>query len=144
MTTIPAPAYRVRTAVPLSALIVAVVAGAVNALIALGGTALGLEAPIGLQPVAFLSMTVLAAIAGAFGWHLIVRRMRRPATVLRWLVPALLGASFIPDLVVGATAGTPNGWLNAATLMTMHVATLTIGVLSYARFMPLTRRAVAS
>lgn len=138
MTTITRSDYRTRTAIPLSALIVAVAAGIVNALIALGAVALGAEATGGLQPIAYLSLTVIAAIAGAVGWHIVGRRAQRPQRVMRWLVPAFLVVSFIPDVFVGMAMG----WLAAGALALMHIATITIAVLTYRRFMPL--RAAAS
>lgn len=133
MTTITQPGYRARTAITYSALIVAVAASTVNALIALGATALGAESTGGLQPIAYISFTVIAAIAGAAGWHIVNRRAARPAKVMRWLVPAFLVVSFIPDIAVGVAMG----WLVAGALMLMHVATITIAVLTYRRFMPL-------
>ncbi|HWV50348.1 MAG TPA: DUF6069 family protein [Microbacterium sp.] len=133
MTTITRPDYRARTAITISALIVAVAASIVNALIALGAVALGAEVAGGLQPVAYLSLTIIAAVAGAFGWHIINLRARRPATVMRWLVPAFLAVSFVPDIIVGVSMG----WLVAGSLMLMHVATITIAVLVYRRLMPL-------
>jgi len=133
MTTITKPDYRARTAIMLSALIVALAAGIVNALIALGAVALGAEVAGGLQPVAYLAFTVIAAIAGAAGWHMINRFTRRPASIMRWLVPAFLAVSFIPDIAVGVTMG----WLAAGSLMLMHVATISIAVVIYRRLMPL-------
>ena len=133
MTTITRPDYRARTAITISALIVAVSAAIVNALIALSTVALGAEVAGGLQPVAYVSFTIIAAVAGAFGWHTINLRARRPANVMRWLVPAFLAVSFIPDIIVGASMG----WLVAGALMLMHVVTITIAVLTYRRFMPL-------
>lgn len=133
MTTISRADYRARTAITISALVVAVAASAVNALIALGATALGAESTGGLQPIAYISFTVVAAIAGAVGWHIINRRAGRPAKVMRWLVPAFLAVSFIPDIAVGIAMG----WLVAGALSLMHVATISIAVVAYRRFMPL-------
>lgn len=133
MTTNTHPDYRARTAISFSALIVAIAAGAVNALIALGATALGAGPAGGLQPIAYISFTVIAAIAGAGGWHIINRRAGHPAKVMQWLVPTFLVVSFIPDIVVGMTMG----WLMAGALALMHVATITIAVLTYRRLMPL-------
>lgn len=133
MTTITKPDYRARTAIMLSATIVAIAAGIVNALIALGAVALGAEVAGGLQPVAYVTFTVIAAIAGAAGWHIINRYARRPANIMRWLVPAFLAVSFIPDIAVGVTMG----WLVAGSLMLMHVATISIAVVTYRRLMPL-------
>lgn len=133
MTTVTKPAYRAGAAIPLSAVIVAVAATLVNALIAFGAVSLGAEATGGLQPMSYIAFTVIAAIAGAVGWHLINRYAKRPGRVMRWLVPVFLVVSFIPDIVVGVSMG----WLMAGALMLMHVATITIAVLSYRRFLPL-------
>lgn len=132
MTIITKPRYRTRTAIVLSAMIVAVAAGIVNALIALGAGALGADIEGGLQPIAYITFTIIAAIVGAAGWHIINRYTRRPADTMRWLVPAFLVVSFIPDIAVGAALG----WLVAGSLMLMHVATITIAVLTYRRLMP--------
>jgi hypothetical protein len=126
-------------AVPLSIAIVAVLASAVNAVLALVGGAIGATGP-GLQPIAYLSLTVAAAIGGAVGWHLIDRFAKRPSRVMRWLVPSFLAVSFVPDILIGVTTGTGDGWLYAAVLMSMHVATITIAILTYRRLMPLSDR----
>ncbi|MFD5224181.1 DUF6069 family protein [Microbacterium sp. NPDC058342] len=133
MTTITTTRYRAGTAIARSAAIVAVSASLANALVALAAVALGAEATGGLQPMAYIAFTVIAAIAGAVGWHLINRYTGRPARVMRWLVPAFLVVSFVPDILVGATMG----WLAAAALMLMHVVTITIAVLTYRRYLPL-------
>jgi len=125
--------YRARVGIPLSALIVAVIGSAVNALIAWGGVSLGAAATGGLLPAAYIPATVVAAIGGAIGWHLINRYARDPRRVMRWLVPAFLVLSFIPDVIVGLSLG----WLVTVTLMAMHVATITVGVTTYSRLMPL-------
>jgi hypothetical protein len=124
--------YRARVAIPVSAIIVAVAAGVANAAIALGAVALGAPAASGLLPPAYLSLTVLAAIGGAFGWHLVIRSAPKPAAVMRWLVPSFLLISFIPDVIVGLGMG----WLLAGALMLMHVVTITIAILTYHRLMP--------
>ena len=131
--------YSPTVAVPLSIAIVAVLASAVNAVLALVGSAVGATGP-GLQPIAYLSLTVVAAIGGAVGWHLIDRFAKRPRRVMRWLVPSFLAMSFVPDILIGVTTGTGDGWLYAAVLMSMHVITITIAILTYRRLMPLSDR----
>ena len=131
--------YSPTVAVPLSIAIVAVLASAVNAVLALVGSAVGATVP-GLQPIAYLSLTVVAAIGGAVGWHLIDRFAKRPRRVMRWLVPSFLAVSFVPDILIGVTTGTGDGWLYAAVLMSMHVITITIAILTYRRLMPLSDR----
>lgn len=131
--------YRPSTAIPLSIAIVAIAAGVVNAVLALIGTSLGANGP-GVQPLPYISLTVIAAIGGAIGWHLINRFAPHPGRVMRWLVPTLLAVSFVPDIAIGIATGTGDGWLYAGVLMLMHVATITIAILTYRRFMPLTDR----
>lgn len=131
--------YSPTVAVPLSIAIVAVLASAVNAVLALVGSAVGATGP-GLQPIAYLSLTVVAAVGGAVGWHLIDRFAKRPRRVMRWLVPSFLAVSFVPDILIGVTTGTGDGWLYAAVLMSMHVITITIAILTYRRLMPLSDR----
>lgn len=133
MTTVQSRTYRPLTTIALSASIVAVVASVVNALIALSAVGLGATAAGGLLPQAYISFTVIAAIAGAAGWHLINRYTRRPERIMTWLIPAFLVVSFIPDVGVGLTLG----WLTAGALMVMHITTIAIAVISYRRFMPL-------
>ncbi|MGO2110340.1 MAG: DUF6069 family protein [Pseudoclavibacter sp.] len=133
MTTISKPDYRVGTAIAISALIVAVAGSAVNALVALGAVALGASVAGGLQPIAYISLTVVSGIGGAIGWHLINRRAKRPAQVLRWLVPTFFVVSLVPTLAVGFDMG----WLVAGALMLMHLTTAVVAVLSYRRLMPL-------
>lgn len=131
--------YRPTAAVPLSIAIVALLASAINALLAIAGSSIGASGP-GLQPIAYLSLTVVAAIGGAVGWHLIDRFAERPSRVMIWLVPSFLVLSFVPDILIGATGGTGAGWLSATVLMLMHVATITIAILTYRRLMPLSDR----
>lgn len=94
---------------------------------------LGADGSGGLQPRAYLSATALAAIGGAVGWHLVNRRARQPAQVMRWLAPVVLRASFLPAILVGFVMG----WLTAGALMLMHVTTIVIAVTVYSRFMRL-------
>ena len=129
--------YRPSAAIPLSALIVSAAAGLVNAGIASAGRALGVDGSLpGIQPIAFLTLTIAAALAGAVGWHLVNRGARRPGRVLRWLVPTFLAVSFIPDVLMGVSFG----WPYAFTLASMHVATIAIAVAVYWRLLPVTDR----
>lgn len=135
MTTVQSLTYRPLTTIGLSAGVVALAASVVNAVIALAAIGLGATAIGGLLPQAYITFTVIAAIAGAAGWHLINRYTRRPERVMNWLVPAFLVVSFLPDLGVGLAMG----WLTAGALMVMHITTITIAVVTYRRFMPLVR-----
>ncbi|OXM60599.1 DUF6069 family protein [Amycolatopsis vastitatis] len=94
----------------------AVAALAVNTAIALVASALddgGLG--MGLAPVAYLPLTLVGLLAGAFGWTLIARRAPH---ALRVVVPAVLVLTWVPDLLLlaaGATAA------NVVGLMFMHL-----------------------
>lgn len=137
MTTTSDLAYRPLTAIPLSAVIAAAAASLVNFGISLAAGALGADGSFpGLQPIAFLTLTVVAAIGGAIGWHLINRFSRRPRRVLTWLVPAFLAVSLIPDVFVGLSFG----WPNAIALALMHVATVVVAVAVYRLLLPLKDR----
>lgn len=127
--------YRPLPAIGLSALLVAVLAGLTNFLVATIAVALGLDASAshGLEAFAYVPLTVIGAIAGAVGWHLVNRFAARPGRVLRWLVPLVLLLSFAPDIFVALDTG----WPNALALMIMHTLTITIAVLVFRWRMPL-------
>ena len=83
-------------------------------------------------------LTVVGAIVGAIGWHLIATRSRNAAGVLRVLVPTVLVLSLIPDvllLVSGSQPGTTTAGVVA--LMLMHVGVAVAAVPAYRAFIPL-------
>ena len=111
----------------------------VNAIIAVVAHALGAsdEFPP-LQFGAYAFFTVLGVLAGAAGWAAVRRFSRRPAAVLRWLVPAVVAVSLIPDLgllVSDAQPGT--SVLAVVALMAMLLAIAAIAAPIYRRVMPL-------
>lgn len=128
-------AYRPLPAIALSAALVAVLASIANALVATIAIALGLDAAEshGLEPFAYIPLTVIGAIGAAVGWHLVNRYTPRPGRVLRWLVPLALLISWAPDIYVALDAG----WPNALALMVMHTLTVVIAVLIFRWRMPL-------
>jgi len=82
-------------------------------------------------------LTVVGAIAGAIGWHLVATRSRNAAGVLRVLVPTVLVLSLIPDvllLVSGSQPGTTTAGVVA--LMLMHVGVAVAAVPAYRAFIP--------
>jgi hypothetical protein len=82
-------------------------------------------------------LTVVGAIIGAIGWHLIATRSSNATGTLRVLVPAVLVLSLIPDvllLVSGSQPGTTTGGVVA--LMLMHVGVAAAAVPAYRRFIP--------
>ena len=82
-------------------------------------------------------LTVVGAIAGAIGWHLIATRSRNAAGLLRVLVPTVLVLSLIPDVLLLVTDSQP-GTTTAGViaLMLMHVGVAVAAVPAYRRFIP--------
>ena len=85
-----------------------------------------------LQVAVFAPLTIVGVIAGAGGWAVIRRFSRRPAATLRWLVPTVLVASWIPDLLLLGGAGVGA----VLALMSMHLAVAAVAVPVYARVLP--------
>ena len=82
-------------------------------------------------------LTVVGAIAGAVGWHLVAARSSNASGVLRVLVPTVLVLSLIPDvmlLVSGSQPGTTTAGVVA--LMLMHVGVAVAAVPAYRAFIP--------
>ncbi len=82
-------------------------------------------------------LTVVGAIIGAIGWHLIATRSSNATGTLRVLVPTVLVLSLIPDvllLVSGSQPGTTTAGVLA--LMLMHVGVAAAAVPAYRRFIP--------
>jgi hypothetical protein len=78
---------------------------------------------------------VAGVLVGAVGWSVIRTRAARPSALLRWLVPAVVAISLVPNVLVGFVVGA----LGAAALGLMHIAVAVIAVPVYRRFMPLPR-----
>ncbi|HEX6342572.1 DUF6069 family protein [Umezawaea sp.] len=93
-----------------------------------GGTRMGLE----LQEYA--SLTVVGILLGALAWFLVRRHADNPRAVLRYLVPAAVLLSLVPDFGILMT-GVP--LLNALALVAMHLAVAAITVPTLAKVLPL-------
>jgi hypothetical protein len=120
----------------LFAVIGSVLADAVIALIARAAGASHAFQP--LTPTAYIPLTVVGVLIGAIGWQVVRARAQAPADVLRWLVPAAVVVSFVPDIAVGAGHGEPGtSWGAVAALMIMHVAVATVAASVFRRVMPL-------
>ena len=82
-------------------------------------------------------LTVVGAIVGAIGWHLVATRSRNAAGVLRVLVPTVLVLSLIPDLILLVTGSQPGTTTaGVVALMLMHFAVAAAAVPAYRRFIP--------
>jgi hypothetical protein len=120
----------------VAAVLAAVVVNTVISLLARAAGASDAFEP--LQPSAYVFFTVVGVLAGAAGWAAVRRWSRRPAGVLRWLVPAVVGLSLVPDVALLYTDVQPNtSRLAVAALMTMHLATAAVAVPIFARALPL-------
>ncbi|NUU06253.1 DUF6069 family protein [Leifsonia sp. C5G2] len=121
-----------------SILLVAVLGSIANAAVALGAVSVGAPANgMPLQPVAYVTLTVIASVAGAFGWRTIEVRAQRPERVFRWLVPATLLLSLVPDVILGTSGAWE--WSVVLAAIAMHVATIAIAVAVYVWQMPVRR-----
>jgi hypothetical protein len=118
-----------------------VVAALLCLLVAAGAHAAGASsAMLALTPAIFVPFIVVGVLAGAIGWSIIRARSRRPAAVLRRLVPVVLLVSLVPDVLVGVSRAMPGtSWTGVIGLMTMHVVVAACAVLAYRIFLPVTR-----
>lgn len=141
MTTAPS---RVRSAPPLrvGVVVATVVSIVLNFVIAVISRAAGASDDFQpLQPAAYIFFTVVGIVAATAGWAAI-RRTRRAASTLRWLVPTVLAISLIPDVLVGIDPSAMAGadWTGVIGLMVMHVAVALVVVAMLRRTLPVTDR----
>ncbi len=82
-------------------------------------------------------LTVVGAVVGAIGWHLIATRSRNASGVLRLLVPTVLVLSLIPDVLLLVSESQPGTTTaGVVALMLMHVGVAVAAVPAYRRFIP--------
>ncbi|MFI9380937.1 DUF6069 family protein [Kutzneria sp. NPDC052558] len=117
--------------------IAAVVAVALNAVVAFGATALNPNGThMGLVVIAYAPLTVAGVLAGVLGWAAVRRYAANARAVLRVLVPAVVVLSFIPDfgLLISGMADV----VNLVGLLVMHVVVAVVTVTAVSRLLPLT------
>lgn len=127
----------------MASTVAALLSGVVCAAIALLAGALGVPSIPQLTPPAVALFGMLGAIAGTVGWQVVRRRAARPARVLRVLVPSVLLASFLPDVVLGIALATTTGVAPVLALASMHLAAAVIVVAVAARLLPVRQAAPA-
>lgn len=129
-----------RSGLVIAAGILAAAVGAVlvNTLIAVAAHALGAADDFPpLQFGAYAFLTVVGTLIAAAGWAAVRHWARRPAAVLRWLVPAVLVVSFVPDLALLATDGQPGtSGLAVGALILMHIALAAVAVPVFRAVLP--------
>jgi hypothetical protein len=144
MTVVSTPTTR-RSALVIATGILAAAVGAVvvNALIAVVAHALGASDDFPpLQFGAYAFLTVAGVLIAATGWAAIRRWAKRPAAMLRWLVPAVLVVSFVPDLALLASDAQPGtSVLAVVALILMHIAVAAVAVPVFRAVLPLPDRA---
>jgi hypothetical protein len=127
-----------------AALLTAVATALVNTVIGIAAVAAGVPKTAQLTPGVDIMFSVVASVVGAFGWYIVVRRAADPTATLRRLVPTVLAISFIPDILLGIATAPATGIAPVLILALMHIATITIAVLIYRRFIPATSLATAA
>lgn len=115
-------------------LVAIVLSSLVNAVIAFLAHEMG--APEDFAPLKPSSYTFLAALGvalGALGWGIVGKVSRNPERLVRWLAPAVVVVSFIPDFFL-SDEGKVTG---VVALLVMHAVVAVIAVLTYRKVMPL-------
>ncbi|SDO40254.1 DUF6069 family protein [Lentzea jiangxiensis] len=120
----------------LGAAVVSVAANALIAFVAGKFIPEGTER-MGLALAEYAPATVIGILLGTLGWYLVRRFAVRPRRVLRSLVPAVVIASWIPD--IGILAGGAS-IVNSLALVAMHVVVAAIAVPTLSRVLPLGNR----
>ena len=111
----------------------------INSLIAWAGRGL-FDVPATFQPLTlpvYGFLTVVGALVGAVGWHLIAARARNATRLLGWLVPTVLVLSLVPDVMLLVSKSQP-GTTTAGViaLMLMHFGVAAAAMPAYRRFIP--------
>lgn len=124
--------------VVLGLLTAVVLAGLLNAGVAMLGHALGVSADFGpFRPTSYLPATVIGVAVGAAGWSIIRSRSSRPARMLAVAVPVAAVVSLSPDLAVLLSHALPGATgLSIGVLMCMHVVLVAVLVPTLSRVLP--------
>ncbi|MEU9239440.1 DUF6069 family protein [Streptomyces sp. NPDC048385] len=115
----------------LAAIVVASTADTVISLIALAAGAPDDFQP--LKPRSYIILTAVGTVAGALGWAFLRKVSQDPEILTRWLVPAVVVLSFVPDILLVRAGGA----IGVGALLLMHVAVAVIAVFAFRKVMPL-------
>ncbi|MER5387738.1 DUF6069 family protein [Saccharopolyspora sp. NPDC002686] len=112
------------------------VASALNTAISLAAQGLGASPStvIGLQPMAYITLTALGVIAAAAGWTLIHAKAKNPKSLLAKLVPSVLVLSLFADIPLFFIDGA--SVVGVVALMLMHIVVAAVVVPVFARTLP--------
>jgi len=140
MTTATAPTGSTTTlrGIGLSVLTAGIASAVLNTVISLVAQAAGADATTvaGLTPPAYIVLAVVGLLIAALAWSAVRARATNPVALMRWLVPAVVTISLIPDLLIGLAG---MGWVAAIALMLMHLSVAAAGVTAFRRYLPLSR-----
>lgn len=139
MTTASASQSTVRPTV-VAAVVGAAVISVANLAIASTSLAIGTPSVVQLEPLPYLSFSVLAGVVGAVGWALVRRRAKNPRRLLGLLAVVGLVGSLVPLAGLAATTVAATGWAPIVTLAIMHVATFGLAVVAFSRLLPVRGR----
>jgi hypothetical protein len=91
-----------------------------------------------LQFATYTSLTVIGILLADLAWLTVRARSADPGRLLRSLVPVVVGLSFIPDVLVGATKSQAHtSWGAVGALMLMHLVVAASAVASFRWLLPL-------
>ena len=96
-----------------------------------------------LEGPSYSSFTAIGVLLGAVGWMVVRRRARDPRALLVRLVPLVLAASFIPDLLLLAASAQADA-AGVIALLAMHVVVAACAIASYLWALPLPTRSSGS
>ncbi|GAB2979090.1 hypothetical protein GCM10023080_050640 [Streptomyces pseudoechinosporeus] len=86
-----------------------------------------------LKPSSYTFLTALGVVLGALGWAIVRKVSRNPEELVRWLAPAVVLISFVPDFFL-LDEGEVTG---VVALLVMHAVVAVIAVITYRKVMPL-------
>ncbi len=115
----------------LAAIVVSSLANAVIALLALAVGAPDDFQP--LEPDSYVFLTAVGVVAGAVGWAVVRKVSKAPEALMRWLVPAVVVVSFVPDFLLFGAGGVTG----VVALLVMHVVVAAVAVFACHKVMPL-------
>lgn len=120
------PVPRTRARVPLVLALAAAVAVGVDALVAQVAITAGAPSTYGpLMLPAHASFAIAGVVIGWFAWRAVHRRSTDPRRTLRRLVPLVVLASFVPDVLLLVLGFVPGANVPAVVaLMLMHLVVL--------------------
>jgi hypothetical protein len=144
-----APSPHTRSATPARRMVgavasVAIGSAVVNVGVAYAAMALGSPVTPQLGVPGVVTISVATAVAAVVGWAIVRRRARDPRAMLRRLVPIVLLASFVPDVLLGVATAEATGWAPVVALAVMHVTTAVVAVAVCSRLLPLEPAPAAS